>query len=265
MTRKERNRIHLIADVDEVHCPYCGKGGFKMLHWNHLKTHNKTTKDLRKDFPSVPTMTLNESRRREKARLKCEHKVRKTCIERYGGVGYESKKLFKLSEKTTEEKFGHVNIMKTDHGTKYFKGVERPPEVRKKISEGNKGQPSPHKGRTYEEILGPDRAEIRKEELRYSGAYGQSVSPRISGPQLQLYSMIEKIYPTAILEYPIFGFCIDIAIPEKKLAIEYDGSYWHNEDNDKKRDEILESLGWRVIRFIDIVPTMKELRDSLSD
>lgn len=63
----------------------------------------------------------------------------------------------------------------------------------------------------------------------------------------------------------IFDFYeIDIAIPDKKIAIEIDGDYWHGNPNfypklsvrqlrrqssDKKKDKFLKKHGWSVLRF----------------
>ena len=48
---------------------------------------------------------------------------------------------------------------------------------------------------------------------------------------------------------------LDIYIPEIKLAIEYNGSYWHNKkkvkDTDEKKKEICSSLGIRLIIVTD--------------
>lgn len=105
------------------------------------------------------------------------------------------------------------------------------------------------KGKTYKEIYG-DKAEERREQQRYYGLQGYLLTPRISAPQLKLYEEVLKEYPTAVLEYPVSGFCLDIAVPELKLAFEYDGSYWHQDkEKDKKRDEVLKQLGWKVTRI----------------
>lgn len=42
---------------------------------------------------------------------------------------------------------------------------------------------------------------------------------------------------------------IDVALPDKKIAIEYDGWYWHqgNEQRDKQRTNELLDSGWRVL------------------
>jgi len=46
------------------------------------------------------------------------------------------------------------------------------------------------------------------------------------------------------------GFIIDFAIPDKKIAIEVDGKYWHkNKKKDRFRDWMLKRDGWRVIRI----------------
>jgi len=257
LTRKERNRVHVVEDVEYVVCPYCGKK-MQFLHWGHLKKiHKKNIYDIRLEFPNLPTMTKKESEKRSKARKECEDRIVQTCKQKYGGIGYSSKILYKSSQDTTKKKFGRKNIMKTEHGKKYFKDELNPmkdPEISSKVSESMKGRPSPLKGKTYEEIMTPQRAAERIEELKISGAYGCSLTPRISAPQLQLYKMVKEKYPTAILEYPIGGFCIDIAVPEEKIAFEYDGSYWHDSEKDSIRDSILEQLGWKVIRFVDELP-----------
>jgi very-short-patch-repair endonuclease len=46
---------------------------------------------------------------------------------------------------------------------------------------------------------------------------------------------------------------IDFAYPELLLAIETDGYAWHGDreafDRDRERDNELQTLGWRVLRF----------------
>jgi len=191
-------------------------------------------------------------------------KIKQTCEERYGGVGYASEELKQKSFNKTKKRFGDSNVMKTEKGISRYKktikkkyGVDNPYKVEEfklKTSIALKGRPSPLKGKTYIEILGEERAAERIEELRISGAIGCSMTPRISAPQLQLYELVKQKYPTAILEYPLGGYCIDVAVPELKLAFEYDGSYWHDEEKDKIRDKILSTLGWTVYRFVDALP-----------
>lgn len=61
-----------------------------------------------------------------------------------------------------------------------------------------------------------------------------------------------KIYKY-VREFPISGFFIDIAIPDKMIAIELDGKTYHSSEEQQKRDAIkdrvLEEQGWQVIRI----------------
>jgi very-short-patch-repair endonuclease/predicted transcriptional regulator len=80
-----------------------------------------------------------------------------------------------------------------------------------------------------------------------------------------LHNVVLKHHPNAIPGLPIQrqdGYCwfIDIAIPEYKLAVEFDGTYWHTQERDKRRDESLLSLGWTTLRLrYDHIPTFEEL------
>jgi very-short-patch-repair endonuclease len=259
LNRYQRGLLHLIKDIKYVECPYCDKK-FQFLHWKHLTIHNKTVTDVRTEFKNLPTMTKKESERRSIARKSCNEKIIKTCEKKYGGVGFSSDSLDKKTRDKIEKKYGHRNIMKTIHGKKYFKGDLNPlrdPEIAKKVSETLKGRPSSLKGKTYEEILGEEKAEIRKQEQKINGQKGWLAAPRISAPQKELFKVVKQKYPTAVMEYPIGDFCLDIAVPELKLCFEYDGSYWHQDQKkDKKRDEILKLLGWKVTRFMDDIPSV---------
>jgi len=57
-------------------------------------------------------------------------------------------------------------------------------------------------------------------------------------------------------QFPLrYSFIIDIAFPKEKIAVEADGSYWHNNQSKRKKDGfknyILKRLNWRVLRFWD--------------
>jgi SPP1 gp7 family putative phage head morphogenesis protein len=51
----------------------------------------------------------------------------------------------------------------------------------------------------------------------------------------------------------------DFALVKDKIAIECDGSYWHSEEKDIKRDKILSNLGWTVIHLEE-----DDIRNNLS-
>jgi len=181
-----------------------------------------------------------------------QDKTKETSQNKYGGIGFTASYSDKC-RKTTKKRFGTSNVMQSEIGKTFFRGDKNPlkkEEARKKLSESKKGVPSPLKGKSYEEILGEERAETRKIEQKKNGQLGWLAAPRISKPQLELFAKIKDRYPTAVLEFPVLDYCIDIAVPNLKLAFEYDGAYWHQDpEKDRQRDLVLEQLGWKVERF----------------
>jgi len=69
--------------------------------------------------------------------------------------------------------------------------------------------------------------------------------------QEKLYNYLVKIYPDAVMEYkiPSTRRFADIGILSLKIDVEYDGQYWHNKEEDEKRDIEITKQGWKVIRF----------------
>lgn len=90
---------------------------------------------------------------------------------------------------------------------------------------------------------------------------------KTSKPQKELFEMVLKEYPTAKLEYEFLNKSLDIAIPELKVDIEYDGSYWHSKlerkKTDKERDKLLRDNGWHILRYKEL-PTKKLLHKDIS-
>lgn len=51
-------------------------------------------------------------------------------------------------------------------------------------------------------------------------------------------------------QFKIDRFWVDFAVISSRLVIEADGEFWHQDkEKDAKRDEIIESYGWKVVRF----------------
>lgn len=256
-----------IQNVESITCPYCGQNGFKILHWGHLrKIHNKTIQDVNKEYPDIPTMTQAESDKKSKARLKCDEQITETCNKKYGGVGYKSEDLKEKTIKTLKKKYNVDNIMKIESIKKKFRGQDgncskkNNPKRAQKISQSLKGKPSKLKGRSYSEIHGKEKTKELIEKRRISGAVACSKVENPSIPQLKLYNLIKEFYPEAVLNYPISWYNVDIAIIYQKIAIEYDGSYWHqNKKSDIERQQSLEELGWKFLRYVDKVPSEQEL------
>lgn len=143
-----------------------------------------------------------------------------------------------------------------------YGGVEKAQEMRMKRSEWMKINNIAPIGDTYEEKYGEEMAEYLKER-RSNWLKDNNIrkfATRISKPQAILFSIVKEYFSQAELEFeikiaPRRSIWLDIAIPDLKIDIEYDGMYWHrfNESTirtpDIKRDEFLQQNGWRVFRI----------------
>jgi len=107
------------------------------------------------------------------------------------------------------------------------------------------------------------------EWMESSGAvYMNSFIQNPSKLQVDTWKIVCKISPYVYLNYPVTHlentYSIDIAIPKLEIAIEYDGSYWHQDkENDLKRQKELEEDGWKFIRYVDKVPTKEQVLEDL--
>jgi len=79
----------------------------------------------------------------------------------------------------------------------------------------------------------------------------------ISKGQVQVYKIIKKyFYKSAKLNYPVRAngtvYFVDVGVPSIRLAIEYDGEYWHRDKpNETIREYRIKKKGWKVIRITE--------------
>jgi hypothetical protein len=107
-----------------------------------------------------------------------------------------------------------------------------------------------------------EREKRRKIASEWLGVYACSKVSNPSKPQLVLFEMVKEIFPEAEIEYWIENVRrkIDIVIKEIMIAIEYDGSYWHQDkEADYNRQKSLEEFGWKFLRYVDKIPSKDEL------
>lgn len=89
----------------------------------------------------------------------------------------------------------------------------------------------------------------------------------IVSQQIGQFYTLEDIEP----QFEVAGYRIDLAYPDKKLAIELDGHEYHKtkeqRKHDAKRDRALNIEGWRVIRFTgsEIYQAVWECLDEIQD
>lgn len=117
------------------------------------------------------------------------------------------------------------------------------------------------RGRTYEEIYGTKAEEMKLKRSKWLTENNiRKFATKISKPQAMLFSIIKPHFQQAELEYEVITdnkktIWLDIAIPDLKINIEYDGIYWHTKNkttislSDENRDEFLRSRGWKVFRI----------------
>lgn len=93
-----------------------------------------------------------------------------------------------------------------------------------------------------------------------------------SKPQLKLFNMVNDLFPNSIINYDVIGtyndkkfqFEVDIVIKNRKIIIEYDEPYWHKDKKyDRDRQEKIESVGWKFLRY-EKIPTIDKLKLDIS-
>lgn len=85
------------------------------------------------------------------------------------------------------------------------------------------------------------QAKVYARSVAHNGCAKCKVGNQTSFPEQAIYFYIKQIFPDAINRYrDIFenGMELDIYIPSKKVAIEYDGSFYHKRERSLKREKI---------------------------
>lgn len=109
-------------------------------------------------------------------------------------------------------------------------------------------------------------SEDHKKYMREGGAaYCNMFIKEPSKSQVKLFRLCQEILPYPIMNYPCLGYAIDIAVSKLGLAIEHDGSSHtgKTKEYDQKRQKELEEEGWIFLRYIDRIPTKKQLLNDL--
>lgn len=168
----------------------------------------------------------------------------RTNISRYGSKSPMSNKI--VQEKvwnTNTEKYGVQNMCQTES----FQKKSRESLIKKY------GSTSPFVDEN-----------VRKK--RFDTLMSHDNTVKTSNQQQKIYENLKNIYGDefVFLNYPQYPLSIDIAIIKnnKKIAIEYDGWYWHrDQQRDIKKAYKLTSLDWNFIRIQSgkMIPQTKDL------
>ena len=113
---------------------------------------------------------------------------------------------------------------------------------------------------------------IQCEKIRnkVANSYFLSGKIRTSSQQIYLFNMIKKLGYNAILNYPESFLNLDVAvfIDNKKIDIEYDGWYWHqNISKDIARNHVLFKYGWNIIRILSnrLLPEKEQIQEAINN
>ena len=92
-----------------------------------------------------------------------------------------------------------------------------------------------------------------------------------SKPQLELYNILNNLYPQkCYLEFPCDKCLLDIMIDfgDIKIDVEYDGKFWHQDEQiDIRRNNFLQKKWYKILRIIgnkkDILPSEEIIKDNI--
>lgn len=89
-----------------------------------------------------------------------------------------------------------------------------------------------------------------------------------SSQQVSIFNLLKQNYPNCSLNYidGIFALDIMLEVNGQRFDIEYDGKYWHqDEQKDRRRDEVLKSRGYKILRVKakHKIPTLEQLQEGL--
>lgn len=197
-------------------------------------------------------------------------KIIKTNIKRYGTKSVLQNNLIKSKiKKTNLDKYGVENVMQSNFVKNKIKetmikkyGVEHNSQS-EEIKEKKRKTCINHFGVEYS-LSSPLIREKINQTLINNGTC------KTSSQQIKLHNMIQEKYPNSILNYSCGNSIFDIALILEcnniKIDIEYDGWYWHqNQEKDKRRDYYHSRRGWKILRIKSAMklPSKEELFEAI--
>jgi len=142
-------------------------------------------------------------------------------------------------------------------------------ESRKKMSDSQK-----RSRQDPDSFWNSEEYEKQKENTRQIMLSGRAIKmlkcqKNPSKPELMLSEIVKKSYQNSEIQYPVLNYIVDIAIPEYRIAIEYDGYFHFNTEEHKEyhkiRQERIESEGWLFYRvtMFDKFPTLDQIKENI--
>lgn len=264
-------------------CDYCG-AEVKTRYQTYKRGHEYSTKDACKHcapLKSRDAFFVKYGVTNPLQVPEINQKQRETCIEKYG-VEYalQNKDLLAKKEATCIERYGESSVLLNAEIAERKRqtclevyGCESPmqnEEVRAKQRKTNLERYGVEFASQAPEVKAKMRKTfMEKYGVEYSLQYPEFAKKAAvsimntlkehgniatSKAQVIIYDLCKDIYgeDNVELNRVLNSFSLDVALLYKGqlIDIEYDGTYWHtDEQKDRRRDEVVKSHGYKVIRF----------------
>lgn len=152
--------------------------------------------------------------------------IKETNVKRYGATSHTQNDKYKQKiAKINLEKYGYDTYFKTDDFKKKYKKT-----MVQRYGETHPKKVTAFKIKAYE-------------TAKRNGTLKRSWMEK------ELFENIQKVIIEAIPNDRgvLSGYELDIIIPSKKIAIEFNGRYWHKNDMDSLfKKELCEKIGWKL-------------------
>lgn len=263
-----KDKSHILVWVK---CDVCAKE-YQKEYRNYLKQHtyNIDTCNACKNIKTKQTCMDKYGVKNVFQVEEFKNRHKETCIKRYGckyvsqSDGWNEK-----YKQTMIDRYGNANPMNVQEFKEKQKntlyahyGVYNPlqsEEIKESVFSTNLNK--------YGCKSPLQNEKIKEKQIK---TFYQNGTTPTSSQQLKLYSMIQQKYSNVELNYPFSRCSLDIfiCVDDVNVDIEYDGSYWHqDQQNDIRRDKFLQSQGIKVLRIRSgrKLPTEKELFSAIDE
>lgn len=281
----------------KVRCDYC-EIIFAKKYYKFLKGRENILKDC------CNNTTCKRKKREEVCLLKynvenpskipeVRNKARNTMIERYGTDNpLEVPEFIEKRKQTCLDAYGVEYPLQSDliknkmmstnlkkYGVEFTFQTEIVKEKTKETNMRKYGVPHISQSKEYQEKVAKSNMEkygyrsvLQVPEIQEKitqSLYENGTTPT-SSQQLEIYNMLKKNQYDVGLNYPVSNVSLDVAIfidENIKIDLEYDGSYWHKDQQyDRRRDEFLKSQGWKILRIKSRrkVPSLEDVVSSIN-
>lgn len=159
-------------------------------------------------------------------------------------------------------KYGDISINRANNPRQpwQIETLQNPEILQKLLNELNQKNNSPIKISKLAEVLDSSYVTVARALKRANLTNEVDIEANASLKETQLYEWISSIYTGQIIRNDrdlIYPYEIDIVIPDKKLAIEFNGTFWHsdiaspNKYYHLMKSNMCNKLGYKLIHIFE--------------